>query len=52
VPFVKVRTAISYSADKETARGSWLQFTPLANEAEVEFTLKRLDIAAIVEIKR
>jgi hypothetical protein len=53
VPFAEVGSVTSHSADKETARGK-LDFNsrPLANEAEVEFILKRLDISAIIEIKR
>ena len=53
VPFPSVRSVISYSADKETAQGK-LAFNsrPLKNEAEVDITVKRLDIAAIIEIKR
>jgi hypothetical protein len=53
VPFAKLRSVMSYSADQGTAKGR-LSFVscPNANGAEVEFTVPQLDIAAVIEIRR
>ena len=51
VPFANVRSVMSYSADERTVKGR-LPFVsrPHEKETEVEFTVDRLDIAAIIEI--
>jgi hypothetical protein len=53
VPFDRVRSVTSYSADAGTVTGG-LSFRAqqVGNAVEVEFTLKRLDVAAIIEISR
>lgn len=52
VPFQKVRSVISYSADAGTVTGR-LAFRshPVENDTDVEFAAKQLDIAAIIEIR-
>ena len=53
VPFAKVRSVTSHSADERTAKGRLIFVSrPLGKEAEVEFTVDRLEIAAIIEITR
>ncbi len=53
VPFAKVRSVTSHTADERTAKGR-LNFVsrPFEKGAEVEFTVDRLEIAAIIEITR
>jgi hypothetical protein len=53
VPFDRVRSVTNYSADVGTAAGR-LSFRAhqTGKAVEVEFTLNRLDIAAIIEIRR
>jgi hypothetical protein len=53
VPFAKVGSVTSHSADEGTAKGRRaFVLRPFEKEAEVEFTVDRLDIAAIIEITR
>ncbi len=53
VPFANVRTVTGYSADEGTSKGRLsLVLRQVGTGAEVEFTVTRLDIAAIIEIKR
>jgi hypothetical protein len=53
VPFDRVRTVTSYSADAGTATGG-LSFRAHQEEngVKIEFMLKRLEVAAIIEIRR
>ena len=53
VPFAKVRSVTSHTADERTVTGR-LDFVsrPFEKGAEVDFTVDRLDIAAIIEISR
>lgn len=53
VPFDRVRTVTSYSADAGTATGG-LSFRAHQEEngVKIEFMLRRLEVAAIIEIRR
>lgn len=53
VPLARVRSVTSYSADERTTCGRLAFVSRQAEkEAEVEFTILHLDIAAIIEINR
>jgi len=51
VPFAKARSVTSHTADERTVKGRLsFESRPAGKGSEVEFTLNRLDVAAIIEI--